>query len=500
MEHGKLITNRYRIINKLGQGGMGVVWRVYDRLEHREVALKQVLIPDKDLDFASKVRTDDTDKLRLSLAHEFSILATLRHPHILSVLDFGFDEDKHPFYTMTLLEGGTDCKTYGINLSRERRIVLMGQMLQAMHYLHRRGVLHRDLKPDNVFVTKDEQVKVMDFGLAKQDKAQSTKKDTISGTINYMAPELFQGKKASVASDLFAIGVMVYEIMVGQHPFAADNVGQIINKITTHIPDFSAIPDDFVPWLQTILEKDPADRFATAYDAMIAFYDAVGVNRPAESQTIRESFLQASTFVGRSNQLDTLRQALDEAQNGHGSVWLIGGESGVGKSRLMEELRIYAMVAGALVLRGSAVEEGGLPLQIWRGVARGLAISVDGITDNEAGVLKQIVPDIDDFLGYPVHVAPPLIGGAAMLRLRQTMMQLVERHTQTVVLLLDDLQWVSDFESWLERIAELVPKQRLLMIGSYRSDEHPHFAEGIKAVQRMPLPRLQREDIRRLSE
>jgi tetratricopeptide (TPR) repeat protein len=498
MHQGTQITNRYRIISKLGQGGMGAVWRVYDRLEKSEVALKQVLIPDKQLDFASKAGTDDTDKLRLSLAQEFSTLATLRHPHILSVLDFGFDDKGHPFYTMDLLEGGTDCKTYGINLARRQRIVLMGQMLQALHYLHRRGILHRDLKPDNVFVTRDEQVKVMDFGLAKRDKTQTTQSDTIRGTIAYMAPEQFQGESASVASDLFAIGVMVYEIMVGQHPFEAKTIGERIMKIMTHTPDFSAIPDDFVPWLETILAKDPSKRFPTAYDAMIAFYDAVGVERPAEDQTIRESFLQASEFVGRDAELKQLTAALEnlDTQN---TFFLIGGESGVGKSRLLGEFRVRALVNGANVLRGQGVEGGGLPFQLWRNIVRRMLLVVE-VTDLQARILKDIVPDVSDLLGRDLPAAPEITGKAYQDRMVLNIVDLFRNLPQPVVLLLEDVQWTVESLEVLQqmlKISEQLP--RLMIVVSYRDDEAADLPEKLTSMTHIKLERLDADAVSELS-
>jgi serine/threonine protein kinase/Tfp pilus assembly protein PilF len=498
MHQGMQITNRYRIISKLGQGGMGAVWRVYDRLEKSEVALKQVLIPDKQLDFASKAGTHDTDKLRLSLAQEFSILATLRHPHILSVLDFGFDSGGHPFYTMTLLEGATDCKTYGIDLARSRRIVLMGQMLQALHYLHRRGILHRDLKPDNIFVTRDEQVKVMDFGLAKQDKAQSSQSDTIVGTINYMAPELFQGESASVASDLFAVGVMVYEIMVGQHPFAAQNIGERIMKIMTHTPDFSSIPDNFVPWLQTILEKKTANRFPTSYDAMIEFYKAVGIEMPAETQLIRESFLQASEFVGRDSELKHLTDALGTI-NTKNAFFLVGGESGVGKSRLLEELRVRAVVTGAVVLRGQGVEGGGLPFQLWRNIVRQMLLMVK-VTDLQAGILKDIVPDIDALLQRDIANAPELIGKAYQDRIALAIIDLFRNLPQPVVLLLEDLQWTSESLVVLQQMLELTEQlPKLMVVAAYRDDEAPQLPEKLTGMTHIKLERLNPDAVSELS-
>ncbi len=494
----KQIAGRYNIISKLGQGGMGAVWRVYDRLEQTEVALKQVLVSAGQLDFASKAETDDTNKLRLGLAQEFSILATLRHPHILSVLDYGFDNDGHPFYTMTLLEGGQDVKTYAASISTEARINLWGQMLQALHYLHRRGILHRDLKPDNVFVTPDEQIKVMDFGLAKLENWQSAQSDTITGTIAYMAPEQFQGKSASVASDLFAVGVMVYEIMAGQHPFEADSIGERILKIMTRRPDFSPLPDEFVPWLEKVLDKDPAERFASAYDAMIAFYEAVGVERPAEDQTIRESFLQASQFVGRDAELTQLAGALEtlDTQN---AFFLIGGESGVGKSRLLDELRVRALVAGSRVLRGQGVDGGGLPFQLWRNITRHLLLMVE-VTDLQASILKDIVPDIDTLLGKEVATAPQLTGKAYQQRIMLTIVDLFRELPRPVVLLLEDLQWAGESLAVLQQMLK-VPEQlpNLMVVATYRDDEAPELPEKLASMTHIKLERLTPDAVSELS-
>jgi len=492
------IANRYEVIDKLGQGGMGAVYRVYDRLEKTEVALKQVLISEKQLTFASQADTDDTDKLRLSLAHEFSILATLRHPHILSVLDFGFDDKGHPFYTMTLLEGGQDVKTYATELSQGKRIVLLGQMLQALHYLHRRGVLHRDLKPDNIFVNKDEEIKVMDFGLAKQEKDQITQSNTIEGTINYMAPELFKGEPASEASDLFAVGVIVYEIMVGQHPYEANTITERIVKIMTHTPDFSAIPDDFVPWLETILQKDPTKRFSTAYDAMHEFYNAVGIDAPAEDVAIRESFLQASAFIGRDVELKQLTDALQNIYS-ENAFFLIGGESGVGKSRLLDELRVRALVSNADVMRGQAVDGGGLLFQVWRNIVRRLLLSIE-VTDLQAGVLKDIVPDIDTLLQRDIPDAPKLIGKAYKDRIVITIVDLLRQIQHPLVLLLEDLHWADESINVIKQLI-LVQEQlnTLMIVASYRNDEVANLPEILSGMVTIPLERLQEDGIEALS-
>jgi tetratricopeptide (TPR) repeat protein len=499
MSDPKLIQNRYQLIEQLGKGGMGVVYKAYDRLEKQYVALKQVRLLAQELDFASKADTDDTDQLRLSLAREFSLLATLRHPHILSVLDFGFDDKGQPYYTMTLLEGGLDVKSYAINISTRRRIDLMAQMLQALHYLHRRGILHRDLKPGNVFVTTDQQIKVMDFGLAQLSGRQSSQdKQNIAGTINYMAPELFQEEGASIASDLFAVGVMVYEIMVGKHPFAANTISETIMRIMTHVPDMTAIPVEFAPVLMTLLAKDPAARYATAYDALVTFYDFIKVESPPEDHAIRESFLQASAFVGREAELKQLTTALDTLDK-ENAFFLVGGESGVGKSRLLDELRIQALVKGVTVLRGQGVEGGGLPFQLWRNIVRRLLLMVD-VTDLQAGILKDIVPDVEELLGREVSNMPELSGSAYQQRLVLTIVDLLREIEQPLLLLLEDLQWMVESLEPLKQIL-LVQEQlpSLMVVANYRNDETPNLPKQLSGMTHIPLGRLDETAVKILS-
>ncbi|MCA9920170.1 MAG: protein kinase, partial [Anaerolineales bacterium] len=148
----KIINGRYQCHSKIGEGGMGVVYRATDRLTGETVALKQVHLSDK-LQISDSLAPNATeDDLRLALAHEFQILAGLRHPHIISVLDYGFDGAKRPYFTMTYLPNAQTILEAAQDTSFERKIELIQQLLQALAYLHRRNVLHRDLKPDNVLV------------------------------------------------------------------------------------------------------------------------------------------------------------------------------------------------------------------------------------------------------------------------------------------------------------------------------------------------------------
>src|SRR5258708_37293375 len=213
-----LLNKRYELSEKLGSGGMGSVFRATDRLTRTAVALKRVTALPENLSFASKA--DHKTDLRVALATEFRTLSSLRHPNIISVLDYGFDDQRQPYFTMEYLENATPLSSDSKDRPLHKRIEMIIEMLQALVYLHRRSILHRDLKPGNVLVVNG-RVKVVDFGLSVEVTTLSGKHETetTAGTFAYMAPELFGGASVSKASDLYAVGVIAYELLVGHHPF-----------------------------------------------------------------------------------------------------------------------------------------------------------------------------------------------------------------------------------------------------------------------------------------
>ncbi len=163
---------------------------------------------------------------------------------MVSVLDYGFDTEKQPYSTMALLENATSILEAGKGKVQPYQINLIIQLLQALDYLHQRGILHRDLKPGNVQV-ENGQVKVLDFGLsassANEESTQSNISTANAGTFAYMAPELFIDASASKASDLYAVGVLLYELIAGKFPYNKKNVGMMINQIINESIDLEAL-------------------------------------------------------------------------------------------------------------------------------------------------------------------------------------------------------------------------------------------------------------------
>ncbi|MBI5928452.1 MAG: tetratricopeptide repeat protein [Chloroflexi bacterium] len=529
-----LLGNRYQLHEKLGEGGMGAVYRATDRLTGQSVALKRVLIPTSTSAAGSSPDTNSS-RLRLSLAREFQTLASLRHPNVIGVEDYGFDTAQQPYFTMTLLEKPQTILEAGAKATLDQKIDLLIQLLQALAYLHRRGILHRDLKPANVLVEDGKTVRVLDFGLATAQEQQTG--EAVEGTVTYMAPEVISRTGASKPADLYAVGVMAYELFTGRYPFDTTNINKLIRSVFYTEPDLKTItsltaeqlaniktrpvkPDvaiseqvqiqwvahqandmpsqDLAAIVGKLMAKDPKARYQSAQDVINELYQVIGQPVYEESQAVRESFLQAASFVGRDEELGMLSAALLNAIEGHGSAWLVGGESGVGKSRLLDELRTQSLVDGAMVIRGQTVAEGGLPYQLWRDPIRRLVLSTD-LSDIEAGILKEILPDIGSLIGREIPDAPVLEGKARQQRLNLAIIDLFRKQKQPTLLLLEDLHWAGVSLQPLKLLAESAKQLPLLVVGSYRHDEMPELPGELPGVDLINLNRLSETSIADLS-
>ena len=528
------VGRRYLPLLLLGRGGFGTVYLARDRLDGL-VAVKQLHSGRYSsnvnalLARSGLLRKKEGYKSVLELAHEFEILASLRHPNIISVLDHGFDGQQRPYLVLEFLEGAQTLTEAGWDQPRAVQVELLLQMLQALVYLHRHGIIHRDLKPANVLVV-DGHVKLLDFGLAisLEQRVRALR----SGTRGYLAPEVLRGQPPSELSDLYSVGVMAYELFVGRSPHvprsprpeleagspAADSLESDLAWFASEgspssfeesggwgAPEAVEIPRTVEPrlarFLRGLLTLEPLERFPNAEAATSALCEATGQPLPVETVVTRESFLQGACFVGRAQELARLGHALQEAEDEErGSAWLVGGESGVGKSRLLAEFRIRAMVRGAVVLRGQAITSGGSAYHAWREVLRGLVL-LTRLEIWEAAIFRPLVPDIGELLQRDIPEPESLGPEAAHLRLLATVEEVFLRLPQPTVVILEDLQWADNATlSLLERLARSVSKARLLLLGSYRNDECPKLPEQVPALQVLTLPRLEPAEIAVLSE
>jgi len=481
--------NRYRLLNLLGAGGMGSIYRAFDRLTGETVALKRVT--------TSAMQPVTSTEQRLALAHEFQALAGLRHPHIIAVRDYGFDQRGQPYFSMDLLADARAFVDAGQFLSTSDKLDLILQLLSGLVYIHRRQIVHRDLKPNNVLVS-GQRVKVLDFGLA----AFAGQILPTSGTLAYMAPEVVRGEPATLAADLYAVGVLAYELLAGWHPFAY--AGRDVTQATLHTEvDFTFVDIDppLTLVLQRLLAKRAEDRYADATAASIALCEAASRALPDETLAVRESFLQTAPLVGRTAELAQLIAALDGARQSMGSAWLISGESGIGKTRLTQELRTQALVAGAFVLRGQANGESNVAYGLWRDLLRPLVLLAQP-SDPEAAVLHPLLPDLANLLERPIPAVPLLDPKATQTRLLLTVAELVRRAAaqQPLLFLLEDLHWSDDNSlALLQWINRLLPQLPVLIVGTYRHGERPQLAERLPEMQALRLQRLTLDNVGQLS-
>jgi len=262
VEAGQVLGERYRVISLLGTGGMGQVFRVEDTRSGQTLALK-VLRP---------LDTDDTDRVR-RFQREIQILTRIRHPAVLHILDWG--DSTAGLYFVTELVDGEDLK---VAIRRRgpwapaEAAALGATLAEALAAAHAQGVVHRDVKPNNIMIARDGSVRLLDFGLARGagiDMATLTRTGTILGTPGYMSPEQFDAHGVDERSDLYSLGVVLFEVLTGRLPFTGQTPIAVALAHKTETPPLPRSLQHAIPaWLERVvlrcLEKDPARRFASA--------------------------------------------------------------------------------------------------------------------------------------------------------------------------------------------------------------------------------------------
>ncbi len=318
------LLNRYKIESELGKGGMGIVYKAHDALLNRAVAIK----------FLNTSGVGTEGKARL--LQEARAAAQLNHPNIVSVYDAG-EADGSSFIVMELVKGDTLRKTEQPNLPEA--LLMARQICLALDHAHSNGIIHRDLKLENIVITNTQTLKLMDFGLARTaDDVHLTEEDTITGTFAYLAPELIQGQPASVQSDLYAFGVILYELLVGHAPFQG-TINTVLaqhlqGKVTPPSEHNANIPNWVDDLVLRLLSKRPEERPASAKEVLLI------LEQKTASPAITDIFsisskqknnlpTQLTTFIGREKEIEEVKEAIKNYR-----LVTLTGSGGTGKTRL----------------------------------------------------------------------------------------------------------------------------------------------------------------------
>jgi serine/threonine protein kinase len=260
---------KYVIINKIGKGSTGVVYLSHDPYYRRDVAIKVYNIEED----------QDADRARVSrkmFFNEAHMVGMLQHPNIMPIYDAGEEDGK--YYVVTEhIQGARTLAAYcrPDNLLRVDDVVeIIYKCAKALHYAHGRGVIHRDIKPSNVMLTIDNDVRIIDFGIAICADADISRIEGIAGSPSYMSPEQVQSEDLTPASDIYSLGAVLYELLTGFRPFRADNLSKLLHQIVYATPPpihtyRDDLPEELEHVVAMTMQKDPAKRCASG-NAMAA--------------------------------------------------------------------------------------------------------------------------------------------------------------------------------------------------------------------------------------
>ena len=341
----------YRLLTEIGRGGMGRVYEAYDSRSKRKVAIK-VFTPQKGISLAP--------------LEEFSALFRLNHPHLPQIYQMGKTNDGRDFLVMELVEGKDILSSFK-KWEYEHFLQLLLQICETLEFIHSRGYVHSDLKPGHILIDRVEGVKIIDLGLAQFIGFPSG--GGIRGTPGYIAPEVLKGGRGDGRSDLYSLGVVLYELWTGRKPFPYSDVAKLIEA---HLHEEVVSPSSLNPEVPApinrvilkLLEKEPSKRFQSALEVIENLFSKITKSSP---KYLKCRFrLPRGQFIGRKEELDHLFLGFERVHSNRLSfppprprAFLIRGEEGIGKSRFLEEFKFLLQVKGVPFFPVDVIKGGG---------------------------------------------------------------------------------------------------------------------------------------------
>ncbi len=518
-------VSHYRIIAKLGAGGMGEVYAAEDPRLGRKVALK----------FLSSSTSGDQDRVRRFI-REAKAASALNHPNIITIYDIG-ESDEGRFIAMEMVEGRTLRSLMAEPVDFESIARIGSQIARALAVAHEAGIIHRDMKPENVMVRDDGYVKVLDFGLARLSDERVadhtdalTESGIVMGTAAYLSPEQACSQPVTSAADVFALGIVLYEAFTRQHPFRAGTaIGMVHSIVNEHPVAPSRLRPEIPASLDTLilgmLEKDPRCRpncaeVELALDGLTAqnaVLEGATAMLPAQRLPVAAERRARGLTVGRDSQLAEFRRGFELAGSARGLMLCVSGEPGIGKTTVVEDFLSELASSGqaCTIARGRCSErlagaEAYLPfLEALDGLSRRAG------SDGAGRIMKAVAPT------WYVQVAPPDseasaarllddIKTASQERMKREMIALLEElsRVRPLVLFFDDLHWADvSTVDLLAYVGTKLQEMRVLIIAAYRSAElllnkHPFLQVKLELQARgvcheLPLEFLSRSDLER---
>src|SRR3954452_14721695 len=496
------IAGRYRVRRFLGQGGRKRVYLSDDTSTGTEVAVALFDTEGVGASIQARARREAEAMRKLG-----------DHPQVVTVLDTG-EQDGNPFIVSRYMPGGDVeglLAAAGGRLEVNRAVEIVSDVTRALEHAHARGVVHRDLKPANVWIDDDGRARLGDFGLATTEARARVSGGTLVGTVAYLPPEQALGDAAGPKSDLYSLGALFYEMLTGQPPFPGDDAVSIISQHlhTDPVPPSrhnESVPEALDRAVLGLLAKLPEERPDNAAVAREMILEALE-EPPAEPAEERPAnpleSLAGGVFVGRERELERLREAVDSALAGRGSLQLLVGEPGIGKTRAAEELATYARVSGARVYWGRCREDEGAPAYWpWVQAIRSYARDADPVAlawqlGGGAAEVARLIPEVAEKLD--IEPGEGADSEEARFRLFDsiTSLLLAAARDRPIVIVLDDLHWADEPSLLLLRFAAReLASSGLLILGAYRDVElgrhHPLARmlgemSGIEGSGRIPL-------------